>query len=64
MLQKVEQFPWEVTEKLESNLVKDLGDMRKLKLINSDNKAPLDNIDHKEAWPELKETLEKVLNCG
>jgi hypothetical protein len=45
-------------------LVKDLGDMRKLKLTNSDNKAPLDNIDHKEAWPKLKETLEKVLNYG
>ena len=59
MLQKVKQFPWEVTDKHES-LVKDLRDMSKLKLTNSDNKVTLGNID-KEAWPNLKEVLEKVL---
>ena len=59
-LQEVEQFPWEVTEKLES-VVKNLRSMSQLDITSTEEvKDAIEGIDVNE-WPKLKESLEKIL---
>ena len=60
MLQEVEQFPWEVTEKLEV-LVTELRSMSKVELTNTDYSATIANLEEK-SWPKLKGGLADVLN--
>ena len=58
-LQEVEQFPWEVTEKLEA-VVNTLRSMSEFDITSLDIKAAIEGLDAND-WPKVKEGLEKIL---
>lgn len=61
MLQRVEQFPWDIPKAQES-LVKSLKMRANIKLADEDGNFPQHELDEK-LWPFLKTNMKSVIEC-